>query len=310
MHETVITIPVMPSFRLDFTVWVLRRRPKNTIDVWDGQRYSRVFILDDVPVKVAVLLEPAGERKKTAQLLVTLRSHRRLSTRQRADATTAVHKTLGLDTDVRSFYTMSVRHPDIERLARQFVGVRPPRFPTVFEALVNAIACQQVSLDVGILLLSRLSEKFGLEFIDKLDTMHAFPRPEDLFDIPEEDFKLLGFSYQKARAIRELAFAIVNGDIQLDSLESATNDEVLACLQKFRGIGRWSAEYVLLRGLGRLDVFPGDDIGGQNNVQKLLGLTFRPDYERLKSLTVAWSPYAGFVYFHLLLDKLHAKELV
>lgn len=73
-------------------------------------------------------------------------------------------------------------------------------------------------------------------------------------------------------------------------------EEALAYLQKIHGIGR-------------LDVFPGDDIGGQNNVQKLLSLSSRPDYERLKSITAAWNPYAGFVYFHLLLDMLHTKEL-
>jgi DNA-3-methyladenine glycosylase II len=195
-------------------------------------------------------------------------------------------------------------------LAKKFNGVRPPRFPTLFEALVNAVSCQQISLDAGIALLNRFTETYGLVFSDELNTAHAFPRPEDVFDVPEGDLRQLGFSHQKARAIKEAAYAVASGSVQPGQLELMSNERALVCLRAIHGIGRWSAEYVLLRGLGRLDVFPGDDIGGQNNVQILLGLMTRPDYEQLKELSASWQPYAGFVYFHLLLNKLHGKGSV
>ena len=99
-------------------------------------------------------------------------------------------------------------------------------------------------------------------------------------------------------------------ELQLEQLELADNKQALTQLQAIHGIGRWSAEYVLLRGLGRLDIFPGDDIGGQNNVQRLLQLEARPTYDQLEKLTASWHPYAGLVYFHLLLERLHSKGLV
>ena len=77
-----------------------------------------------------------------------------------------------------------------------------------------------------------------------------------------------------------------------------------------RGIGRWSAEYVLLRGLGRLDAFPGDDIGAQNNLKRIFLLDNKPTYEGIKKLTSRWHPYEGLVYFHLLLEKLHLKGVI
>jgi DNA-3-methyladenine glycosylase II len=310
MYEVTCTCAVAPPFRLDLTVWVLRRRAKNVIDRWDGQLYTRILTLGKVPVELTVPLPFTPPGHTPAQLPISLRSNVRLSAEQVAEATATVQKMLGLGVDVRPFYKLAEQNKVLARLAEPFVGVRPPRFPTVFEALVNAIACQQVSLDAGIAVLGRLTQTYGAAFTGASGTMHAFPRPEDLLDVPDENLRQLGFSYQTARTIQAVAYIAAADDWQLGRLETVSTTDVLAQLQSIRGIGRWSAEYVLLRGLGRLDVFPGDDIGGQNNVQKLLGLSARPAYGELKALSAAWHPYAGFVYFHLLLTKLRENKLV
>lgn len=307
MQEVTLTVSLTTPFRLDLTVWVLRRQGTNVIDQWDGRLYARVLVFDHVPVKLTVAQSATSH---APELAVRLQSDKRLPPAVPAEAQALLQKLLGLSVVLQPFYRLASHEPALERLARQFVGVRPPRFPTVFEALVNAIACQQVSLAVGILLLNRLAERVGMAFSAGDETMYAFPRPADLLDVPEGQLKQLGFSAQKARAVKELAFSVANEESRLELLERAENDEALAYLKTLRGVGRWSAEYVLLRGLGRLNVFPGDDVGGQNNVQQLLGLSTRPGYDELQELTAQWSPYEGFVYFHLLLEKLHAKRLV
>lgn len=96
----------------------------------------------------------------------------------------------------------------------------------------------------------------------------------------------------------------------MSPLERMNNEEAVAALSSLRGVGRWTAEYVLLRGLGRLETFPGDDVGAQRNMQRLLQLTEKPTYEMIKALTAAWSPYAGLIYFHLLLEALEKKGVV
>jgi DNA-3-methyladenine glycosylase II len=88
------------------------------------------------------------------------------------------------------------------------------------------------------------------------------------------------------------------------------NEEASTYLSPIRGVGRWTAEYVLLRGLGRLDMFPGDDVGAQKNLQRLLHLAEKPSYGTIKAATSAWQPYAGLVYFHLLLDNLSKKGVL
>lgn len=273
MHEATLTIPVKQPFRLDLTVWVLRRRAKNGIDSWDGQRYQRVLILDDKPVLVTT-------HQENDDLNVRLKSNRPLSDSALAKLEGILRKVLGWDLDLGPFYKLAANDPTLDILTKQFVGVRPPRFPSLFETLVNAIACQQVSLDVGTLLLNRFAQQFGKSLADGNLKLHAFPGPQNLVDVDEDGIKKLGFSYQKARAIQSAAYAIANGDISLERLEASSSEEALTGLQPFRGIGRWSAEYVLLRGLGRLDVFPGDDVGGQNNLDLSGRLRHSLEYEK------------------------------
>ena len=75
-------------------------------------------------------------------------------------------------------------------------------------------------------------------------------------------------------------------------------------------MGRWSAEYTLLRGLGHIHVFPGDDVGARNNLQRWIGLQCSLDYDETKRVVRTWYPYAGLVYMHLLLQGLADRGLV
>jgi DNA-3-methyladenine glycosylase II len=307
MVNEILTLPVVFPFRLDLTVWALRRRKSNIIDRWDGRQYTRIIVFNDSPVKISIVQQSPS---KGPELSMSLQGRQTSTDQVREHALRLIKKMLGLGLDLQPFYSLAENDDIIRGMVRRFSGVKPPRFPTIFEALVNAIACQQVSLDVGIILLNRLAERFGLVFGDDGAPLHAFPEPGSLADVPEEEIKKLGFSYQKARAVKELAMAIVSEKISLERLEEITGQEAIKYLSALRGIGRWSAEYVLLRGLGRIDTFPGDDIGAQNNLQRLFDLDHRPGYAEIKKLTSRWHPYEGLVYFHLLLNKLRLSGVI
>ena len=94
------------------------------------------------------------------------------------------------------------------------------------------------------------------------------------------------------------------GAIDETLLASADRKTATGMLTGLRGIGRWSAEYALLRGLGNIDVFPADDIGARNKLQRFFTLTNPPDREQILTLMEPWAPYAGLMYFHMLLDGL------
>ena len=306
MTEETFWLDPLPPSRLDLTVWALRRRASNQIDQWDGTTYTRVLVFDGQPVKVTVSQPRASA---PARLLVTATS-RTPFTNLPVRIGGILERVLGCGTDISAFSDLASHDPTIADLARRFQGLKPPRFPSLFEAFLNAFACQQVSLDVGLLLLNRLAQRYGLTWENEQGTHAAFPEPEQLVNASEEQLRTLGWSRQKARAALELASLLAQDPAHFASLETLSNEEFCQAVLPLRGVGRWSAEYVLLRGLGRIDTFPGDDVGAQNNLKRLLALDEKLTYARIKELTARWQPYAGFVYFHLLLRALDQRGLL
>jgi DNA-3-methyladenine glycosylase II len=296
------TLLPRPPFRLDLAAWVLRRRPENTIDTWDGTTYRRVLAGRSRPLMLEVR---QGSTLAAPRLDVALHCEAPWP-EMRAEATAALQRLLGLRVDLTPFDDFAAQQPLLGPLARRFAGMKPPRYLSAFECLTNAIACQQVSLASGIQLLNRFADAFGgCSEIGNV-RQHAFPRPEELAGVDVEALRELGFSRQKATAVLQLADHARRGEVTLESLARLSDQRVVERLCELRGIGRWSAEYALLRGLGRLHVFPGDDVGARNGLQQWLGLTDRLDYTSARQLLQRWQPYGGLIYFHMLLDKLAA----
>ena len=297
-----LTFALQPRapFRLDLTAWALRRRPENLIDRWDGRAYERVLVLEGMPASVSVVQKGRAE---VPQLQVTV-SSALASAALELLVKQVLERSLGLELDLAPFYQFASTDARLQSLAMRFRGFRPPRFPTLFEALVNAIACQQASLTLGIRLLSRLAEAYGVIPQQQPAAPHAFPEPAGLAILQPEALRPLGFSHQKARALIELSRTITGGVLDLDSLAGLDDAAAVARLCQLRGVGRWTAEYVLLRGLGRLHVFPGDDVGARNNLRRWLALTEPLDYDGVHGVLAPWQCYGGLIYLHLLLEHL------
>ena len=297
-----LDVQPVPPFRLDLTVWTLRRRPDNLFDRWDGTTYRRVLIADDKPFEIAVT-QP-GENLRVAV------TGARLTSSLKNQVTAALERLLGIRIDLRKFYRLSKKDSWLKPLANQFQGMKPPRLLTPFEALVNAIACQQLTLTMGIRLLNRLTEAYGLALKTEDGTVRAFPRPQDLARADLEDLRQMSFSYQKARYITSISRLIVGGELDLDEIATLDDEEAVARLCELKGVGRWTAEYVLLRGLGRTRIFPADDVGARNNLQKWLGLSGKMTYANTRAALSRWDGFGGLIYFHLLLKSLAEKGLV
>jgi len=297
-----LSIKPPPPFRLDLSAWALRRRSGNAMDVWDGSSYRRALALIDGEVELLVTQDGGAETPRLTIALV----ESRLGCCSEQTAVTALERLLGLRVDLSDFYLMAAADSVIGPLVARFRGVKPPRFPTVFESLLNAVANQQLSLESGLSLLNRLAATHGKSVVLGHTSLHAFPRPQDLAGLEPQGLCDLGFSRRKAMTIVEISRAVVAGRLDLEGLDSLADDEVVSLLTSMSGIGRWSAEYVLLRGLGRLHIFPGDDVGARNNLAHWLDLKPPLDYAAVGKAVVRWQPYAGMVYFHLLLARLDA----
>lgn len=287
----------LPPFRLDLTAWALRRRARNIVDRWDGGTYRRALVIRNSPVEVAVTQTGSADHPRLAVTVVGAR----LIPETRAIIRQLLTMMLGLRINLQPFYELAATDRRLAPLVEQFRGVKPPRFPDIFEALVNAISCQQLSLTVGIELLNRISVQCGPTLSIGGYQQHAFPRPEDMLRTKAPTFRRLGFSYSKARFLLSLSRDIVSGHFVPHQLEDRDNGSAVKDLIDLNGVGRWTAEYALLRGLGRIDTFPGDDVGAQNRLASWLGIKGPLHYDGVQRAVHRWHPYAGLVYFHLLL---------
>ena len=225
-------------FRLDLTAWALRRRSHNAVDRWDADTYERVVSLDGAPVALSVT-QVAG---RDAPRLSVVLAGGRVDQSAKELARGALDGLLGLSVDLAPFAAMAAPDPLLGALAARLRGLKPPRFPTVFEALVNGVACQQLSLAVGIHLLSRLAAERGRAVSARPEGPRAFPDPEDLASLQPDDLRHHGFSSTKARTIIETARAIIPGELDLEALQQLEDGAAIERLTSLRGVGRWTAE--------------------------------------------------------------------
>ncbi len=306
MSRTAFFLEPVAPFRLDLTVWTLRRRPDNATDRWDGATYRRALALAGGPVEVAVVQTGPPEAPR---LRVTVHGAPLRSEVKQA-VTAALERLLGPRIEMAAFYHLASRDAELGPLVQRFLGMKPPRFTSVFESAINAIASQQVSRTLGIRLLNRLTASYGVAFRDGDATAHTFPRSDDLVALRPADLQQLGFNQQKGRAMIELAKSIAEEGLDLEGLAELPDDEAGERLCGLRGVGHWTAEYVLLRGLGRANVFPGSVVGARNNLQRWLHLANPPDDAAVRLTLARWHPFGGLVYFHLLLDRLAEAGLL
>lgn len=288
--------PVAP-YRLDLTCWALRRNPENAVDVWDGSSYHRLLAVDDTFVEVSVARKGPVLQVKVSAPDGSAAVKRLVSTR--------IRTMLGTDIDLSGFYKIAGSSKPLKQLAAEFAGLKPPRFASIFEALVNGICFQQLSLAAGTALLNRLT-CFGPVHNGR----RAFPRPGDLADVKADRLKKLGFSTNKAIALRELSRSITYEGLDLDSLALLPDEEVIEKLDSIRGVGPWTAAYVLLRGMGRLWVFPGKDVGASRNLNRYFGFEKVLDDSQIKEFLSRFHPYEGMIYFHLLLKNLTERGVI
>lgn len=304
--NTFFVLNPVPPFRLDLTVWTLRRRPDNLIDRWDGQTYRRVLVKDGSPFEIAVTQvdEPGIPR-----LHVSVTGDVAVSD-VKVYAVTVLERLLGIHVDLMGFYRFCEEDEVLRSFADQFRGSKPPLFASYFETLVNAIACQQLTLTVGIRLLNRLAEACGAAIETEGGIFHAFPGPRQLANMDVEQLRGIGFSYPKAHYLTGLARAIVENRWDWGEIEKLDDKMAVNRLCSLKGVGRWTAEYFLLRGLGRTHIFPGDDVGARNHLQSWLRLPEPMNYEEVHKALNRWGAYGGLIYFHLLLKSLTEKGII
>jgi DNA-3-methyladenine glycosylase II len=117
--------------------------------------------------------------------------------------------------------------------------------------------------------------------------------PASLLALGIDQLRSAGCSQRKAEYMLDLADKVESGEILLSTIGRLANEEIIESLIEVRGIGRWTAEMFLMFSLGRLDVFPVDDLGVRNGILKLYGLENTTSHAEFRAIAEPWSPYAS-----------------
>ncbi len=290
-------------FHLEATVRALQRRPANPVEVWEDGRYLRLLATPDGLCLIEV------ENRGTVDepdLRLAVRAGKPSSETRVALVRTA-RRVIGLDVDPQPLARAAASVPRLRATARALRGMRPPRFAELFEAFVNVVPFQQLSLDAGVAVVARLVERFGEPLEEGGRRRWAFPAASAVVQARLDALRACGLSTRKAEALRALARMIATGELGEAKLESLPTGEALRVLADLPGIGPWSAGLVLLRGFGRLDVFPPGDVGATRNLSALLNVEPGAPLERV---IARFGEQRGYLYFLALGDALLRRGLV
>ena len=163
------------------------------------------------------------------------------------------------------------------------VGLPAPRIRDPgFATLLRIVVAQQISTKAAAAIWGRLELAAG-------PSLSA----DSLLALTDAQFRTVGFSARKVEYARDLARAVADGRLDLDRLATCEEAELVAEIAALRGFGRWSAEIYGLFALGRVDIFPADDLALQVAAMRLKRLPARPNARALRLLAEAWRPVRG-----------------
>jgi DNA-3-methyladenine glycosylase II len=175
---------------------------------------------------------------------------------------------------------LSVRDRDLATALKLVGYPEERRNPKGFQTLMHIIAAQQLSTKAAATIIGRLHDACAPEL-----------SPKSYMRLDDAAIRAVGFSGQKLLYARGLSQAVLDGTLDLDRMETMTDQEVQDALTALKGFGRWSAEMYLISSLGRPDIWPADDLAVQEGVRRLKGLEARPSQKEMDAIAEPWRPY-------------------
>ena len=206
---------------------------------------------------------------------------------------------LGTSQNLNRFYESIVHDQPLNDFGKMFYGLHLPHTQSPYEALILAVLGQQISTNVAHLIRTLMIEKYGSAARYRGMNYYSFPQPIHLAEASLEDLRLLKMSYRKAEYILGIS-KIISEQSNLLEFESLTeNQEIITEITRLRGVGRWTAQWLLIRGLGRMDAFPIGDLALNQMVSKIyFDATPVTDYEIAK-FSERWSPWRTYATIYL-----------
>lgn len=179
------------------------------------------------------------------------------------------------------------KDPVLKKLVKKYP---PPNFVDksefLFEELIESIISQQLSMKAADTIFARFKNLFGKKF----------PTPKQVLKMEDEKLRSCGMSFAKVSYVKSVANAFISDLIDIEKIKKQSDEEVIEELTQIKGVGRWTAEMILIFTLNRPDIFSIGDLGIRNAIRNLYGIT---DKKEILKLSETWKPYRSTACWYL-----------
>lgn len=253
---------------------------------------------------ILVTVESSGTVDQP-ELSVVLDSNRKISKEDQKAIEKTIIKIFNLNFNLKPFYQEISSDKFMNDIIHKLYGLKNPMTPTLFEALMDSIIEQQISLKAAHSIENRLIKSFGPAIDINGAPYYAYPSPKDLAFLELQQLRNCGLSFRKAEYIWDLSFSIVMGELDLESLEKLNEtSDMIKQLVGIRGVGVWTAELAVLRGLGRFDAMPADDLGLRRVISQFYCENKKISAQEARDIAQSWGRWPGLAAYYLIVANL------
>ena len=284
---TVFMLQLPAGYRAGDVLAYHARDPASPCERVDGSTIFKALAIGGAPAVLELSLEPGAAWCR-------IHAGAQLPARAVETVHTVALRMLGLAGDVTAFEARAVRDARMAPLLARRRGLRLPLTPTEFEGLCWAIIGQQINVAFASSLRRELLDLAGTP----VRGMVAHPSAARVAELRPADLTERRFSRSKAEYLIGAAEAVASGRLPAGLAErSAVAAE--RELVSVRGIGTWTARYVLMRGAGFADCAPVGDVALAAALQKLTAAPARPAADEVERLMQPFAPHRSIATFHL-----------
>ena len=305
LYTEKLTIAALPPFSFDLSSEIFANGDRQIRNYENGRFWQVIRVNGKL---ILAIIEAAGTVDKP-KISVELRSNSAIAEENKRKAEETFNTLFSLNLDLKPFYETVKNDNIMAYLARELWGLKSPTTQTVFEALVDSIVEQQISLKVANNIENKITKKFGGTLDLEGNTYYAYPTPQNLASASTEEIRQCGLSLRKVEYIKEVSTLITQGKLDLEKLRNCeSTEQIIRELDEIRGIGVWTAELTMLRGMQRLEALPADDLGLRRVISHYYCSGKMITGAEARQIAKVWGNWKGLAAYYLVVANIKGVE--
>ncbi len=296
-----LSITAVPPFNFELSAEIFSNGDPQ-IRRYENGKFWQAIRIDD---KLALACMESFGTVDEPRLTIDFKTNCKLTKEDKQRGVRIVGSLFNLNFDLAEFYEETQKDKTMARLTQRLRGLKSPTTQFAFEALVDSIVEQQISLKVANVFERRIVKKWG----DALDldgeVYYAYPTPMSLASASQQELRAIGLSEKKAEYVRNAASLIIEGKLDLEMLNGGkSSSEIIEELDRIKGVGVWTAELTMLRGMRRLEALPADDLGLRRTISHYYCGGKAITSAEARRIAENWGKWKGLAAYYLIIAEM------